>query len=119
MLGRKPAPQFCECPLGMPRPRVSYMATKAGRLCDALPRPYVTQAPTQGKPMRVWPVLILNRAGEWLLESVQHEWRKAILSTCRAMFGNSSDTQAPLWPCCSNLNGDFMSGPTWSVKKPV
>ena len=69
--------------------------------------------------MRAMPVLILNSAGEWLFESVQHEWRKAILSTCRAMCGNSSDTHAPHWPCCANLNGDFISGPTWSVKKPV
>ena len=39
-----------------------------------------------GKPMRVMPVLILNSAGEWLFESVQHEWRNAILSTCLAML---------------------------------
>ena len=37
--------------------------------------------------MRVMPVLILNRAGEWLFDSVQQEWMNAILSTCLAMFG--------------------------------
>ena len=43
----------------------------------------------------------------------------AISSTCSAMLGKISETQAPDWPCCANLNGDFISGPTWSVKKPV
>jgi hypothetical protein len=72
------------------------MATNAGRLRLELPRPYVTHEPTQGKPMRAMPVLILKRAGEWLFESVQHECRNAILSTCRAMCGKRSETHAPL-----------------------
>ena len=40
-------------------------------------------------------------------------------STCRAMFGKISETQVPDWPCLANLKGDFISGPTWSVKNPV
>src|SRR5579859_7563413 len=119
MLGRKPPPQFWAWPLGIPRPRVSYITTNAGRFCVSVPRPYVTHEPTQGKPIRVEPVLILNSAGEWLFESVWHERRKAILSTCLAISGKISETQAPHWPCCSNLNGDFITGPTCSVKKPV
>src|SRR5258707_258179 len=111
MPGRKPAPQLSECPLGMPRPSVSYMTTNAGRFWLSDPRPYVTHEPRHGKPMRVIPVLILNSAGEWLFESVQHEYTKPILSTCLAILGNNSDTQAPLWPCWANLNGDFISGP--------
>ena len=31
--------------------------------------------------MRVDPVLIMNSAGLWLLDSVWQEWMKAILST--------------------------------------
>ena len=41
------------------------------------------------------PVLILNRAGEWLFDSVQHEWMNAILSTCLAMCGKISETHVP------------------------
>jgi hypothetical protein len=41
----------------------------------------VTHAPTDGKPMRLMPVLSWNRAGEWLLVSVKHEWTNAMSST--------------------------------------
>src|SRR3954468_555437 len=99
MLGKKPAPQFCAYPLGSPRPSVSYMTTNAGRFWLSLPNPYVTQLPMHGKPMRVMPVLILSRAEEWWFESVQHEWRNAILSTCRAMCGKMSETYLPDCPC--------------------
>src|SRR5436853_6900284 len=105
MPGRKPAPQFWAGPFGTPRPSVAYIATNAGRFALGLPRPYVTHEPTHGKPIRVMPVLILNSAGEWLLESVQHEWMNAIRSTCFAMFGKMSAAQAPLWPWRANLNG--------------
>ncbi len=69
--------------------------------------------------MRVEPVLIMNSAGLWLLDSVWHEWMKAILSTCRAMCGNRSLTHVPLRPCWAHSNGDFIRGPTESAKKPV
>src|SRR3954453_20273628 len=119
MPGRKPAPQFEACPFGSPRPSVSYIATNAGRLSLTLPSPYVTHEPTHGKPMRDMPVLIWNSAGEWLFVSVKHEWMNAMSSTCFARFGKISETQAPDCPCLANLNGDFMIGPTWAVKKPV
>ena len=73
----------------------------------------------QGKPIRDMPVLIMNRAGEWLFDVDQHEWMKAILSTCWAMFGKISEPHLPHWPCCEKRNGDFITGPTWSVKNPV
>jgi hypothetical protein len=69
--------------------------------------------------MRVEPVLIMNSAGLWLFDSVWQEWMNAILSTCRAMCGKRSLTHVPLCPCCAQSNGDFISGPTASVKKPV
>src|SRR5262245_56621281 len=119
MPGRKPAPQFSAWPLGRPRPRVSYMVTKAGRFALSLPRPYVTHEPTQGKPMRGKPVLIWNRAGAWLFVSVQHEWTNPILSTCFTRFGKISGTHVPDWPCRFQANGDFISGPTSLTKKPV
>src|SRR5262245_11073531 len=100
----------------MPRPRVSYITQNAGRLCDSLPRPYVTHDPTHGKPMRLMPVFILKRAGEWLFESPHSEWMKAILSTCFAMCGNNSLTIFPHSPCFAHLNGDFMIGPTCPLK---
>lgn len=64
MLGKKPEPQFDAFPFGRPRPSVSYIVTNPGRLLFSLPRPYVTQEPMQGKPIRDMPVLIMNRAGE-------------------------------------------------------
>src|SRR5437763_1595795 len=70
MPGRKPAPQFWAWPLGRPRPSVSYIVTNAGRFWLSLPRPYVTQAPTQGKPIRLMPALIWNSAGEWVQVAV-------------------------------------------------
>src|ERR1700693_547052 len=119
MLGKKPEPQFEALPLGSPRPSVSYIVTKPGRLRFSLPKPYVTHEPTHGKPIRDMPVLIMNRAGEWLLELVQHEWMKAILSTCCATCGKISEPHLPQSPYCRKRNGDFITGPTWSVKKPV
>src|SRR5579884_673267 len=69
--------------------------------------------------MRLWPVLIWNRAGEWLLVSVKQECRKARSSTWRARLGKISGTHVPDRPCCFQAKGDFISGPTWSAKKPV
>src|SRR2546421_2103741 len=119
MPGRNPGLQFDAFPLGRPRPSVSYITTNPGRSWFSLPRPYVTHDPTQGKPIRLIPVLISNRAGEWLFVSVWHAWRKAIWSTWRDRFGKISETHAPDSPCRRNSNGDFINGPTCSVKKPV
>ena len=65
------------------------------------------------------PVFIMNRAGEWLFVSVKHEWMNAILSTCSPRFGKISETILPDSPCGVNWNGDFISAPTWFLKKPV
>ena len=40
-------------------------------------------------------------------------------STCFASPGKISDAHVPDSPCWANLNGDFINGPTWSVKNPV
>ena len=45
--------------------------------------------------MRGIPVFIMNRAGEWLFDSVKTECRNAILSTCRPRFGKISETILP------------------------
>ena len=62
--------------------------------------------------MRAMPVLIMNRAGEWLFDSVKTECRNAILSTCRPRLGKISETILPHPPRGVNRNGDFMSEPT-------
>ena len=69
--------------------------------------------------MRVTPVFIMKSAGEWLFESVKHEWMNAILSACWHRFGNRLLPHVPLCPCCAQSNGDFISGPTASWKNPV
>ena len=61
----------------------------------------------------------MKSAGLWLLDSVWQECRKAILSTCRDRCGNRSLAQVPLWPCWAQAKGDFIKGPTESVKNPV
>ena len=61
----------------------------------------------------------MNSAGEWLFDSVKTECRNAILSTCRPRFGKISETILPEPPRGVNRNGDFISAPTWSLKKPV
>ncbi len=73
----------------------------------------------QGKPIRGIPVFIMNSAGEWLFDSVKTECRNAILSTCRPRFGKISETILPDPPRGVNRNGDFISAPTWFLKKPV
>src|SRR5580692_4253568 len=112
MLGKKPEPQFEAFPLGRPRPSVSYIVTKPGRLLFSLPTPYVTHEPMQGKPILDMPVLIMNSAGEWLFDVVQHEWMKAILSTWRATFGKISEPHLPQSPYCRKRKGDLITGPT-------
>jgi len=79
----------------------------------------LTQDPKLGKPIRVWPLLIMKRAGEWLFEPGRPEWMNAIRSTCFPRWGKISDTSLPLCPRGANSNGDFSSAPTSFVKKPV
>ena len=98
--------------LGEAPARGSLITTNPGRFWLSLPRPYVTQEPTHGKPIRAMPVFIMKRAGEWLFDSVKTEWRNAILSTCRPRFGKISETILPHSPRGLNRNGDFINAPT-------
>ena len=43
----------------------------------------------------------------------------AMSSTCFATFGYFSQTHAPDWPYCLNLNGDFISGPGLPLKTSI
>ena len=95
------------------------MTTKPGRLSFSEPRPKRTQDPTEGKPARGMPVFMWRSAGEWLLDSAWHPYMKAMSSTRWERCGKSSDIHVPDSPCCVNLKGDFMSGPTSAGKKPV
>ncbi len=97
--GRKPAVQLLALPLGNPRSFGSLITINAGRSALAEPRPYVIHEPTLGFPMRVTPVFIMKRAGEWLLESVCIEWMNAIRSMCLDRCGKRLDAHPPLWPC--------------------
>ena len=53
----------------------------------------------------------MNRAGEWLFDSVKTEWINAILSTCRPSSGKISETILPDSPRGVNRNGDFIKRP--------
>ena len=49
-------------------------------------------------------------AGSWLIASVYIDRTMAKSSTIFAMFGSNSDTHAPVFPCCANLNFDGAIG---------
>ena len=67
--------------------------------------------------MRVTPVLIMNRAGLWLFDfGVARVDEGHLVDVLREVRENL-ETHVPHWPCCVNLNGDFMSGPTCVVEK--
>ena len=43
-------------------------------------------------------------AGAWLKASVAIDLTMAMSSTTVAVYGSSSDSSAPLWPCLANWN---------------
>ncbi len=49
-------------------------------------------------------------AGSWLIASVQTVRMNATSSTILDVYGISSLTQAPDWPCCANLYFDGAMG---------
>jgi len=98
--GRKPLLQITapRPPPAAPTPVGS--TTKAGRSGLAEPRPYCTQEPSAGRPGTRPAVCSFSDAMTWVLPSVLLPFRKAMSSTCLAILGSRSDTQAPLSPCC-------------------
>src|SRR5437016_5156208 len=91
--GRKPLDQFLIPPTGS---RSSSITTKEGRSRFADPRPYCTHEPSEGRPARMEPVFIWQTEPTWLRPSAQQERRIARSSTCLAISGYQSETQAPL-----------------------
>src|SRR6185295_13231213 len=100
--GRNPAPQLEDPPL-VPLPPV-LNTTKEGRSEDSLPKPYVAQAPTLGRPNICAPVFMKICAGAWLNASVTIDFTTAMSSATVARCGRSSDNSVPLWPWRENLN---------------
>src|SRR5262245_63461752 len=50
-------------------------------------------------------------AGACAGDSAQHDFRKQMSSTWRAVWGRMLETHAPDCPYCLNVNGDFIKGP--------
>src|ERR687895_2828897 len=94
----KPAPQL-RGPL-MGEVFESVRTQKAGRFWFSVPSPYVTHAPSDGRPARTEPVFIWHTPPEWLMPSATQERTTAMSSTTPAVCGSQSDTQSPLCPCC-------------------
>src|SRR5260370_32909507 len=54
----------------------------------------------EGRPARMDPEFIWQTEPTWFRPSAQQERMMDISSTCSAMLGYQSETQAPLWPYC-------------------
>src|SRR3954464_8379696 len=89
---------------------VSVSTTKAGRFWFSVPSPYVTHAPSDGRPARTEPVFIWHTPPEWLIPSATHERMTAMSSAHRAAGGSQSDTHIPLLPCCFQVRLHASSG---------
>src|SRR5436305_14075389 len=105
----KPAPQLRGPLIGVAA--VSVRTTKAGRFWFSVPSPYVTHAPSDGRPARTEPVFIWQTPPEWLIPSATHDRMTAMSSTTLVRWGSQSETHVPLCPYCLNVrlqasNGD-------------
>src|SRR6185295_13676771 len=80
----------------------------------SVPRPYVTQDPSEGRPARGVPVFIWQTPPEWLMPSVMQERMTARSSAHWATWGYQSDTQRPPLPCRAHLRLDASSGDPYS-----
>ncbi len=59
-----------------------------------------------GRPAITDPVCAKIFAGAWLKFSVRMVLTMAMSSAITAVFGSSSEIQAPLWPCRENFQGE-------------
>jgi hypothetical protein len=73
----------------------------------------VTHEPTQGKPIRVMPVLIMNRAGRVVVRLGEAGVDERHVVDVLRQVREDLETHVPHWPWRANSNGDFISGPTW------
>ena len=64
----------------------------------------------QGRPGICRPVWMKVMAGSWLMASVCMERMMAMSSTILAVWGSSSEIQAPLRPCCLNSKTEGAMG---------
>src|SRR3954447_11161286 len=83
--------------------------TNVGRLLFALPSPYVTHDPIDGRPARIDPVFIWHTDPTWFSPSALHERNSVMSSTCLAISVYQSDTHIPLCPYCFHVRVDGIS----------
>src|SRR5688500_10037904 len=108
----KPAPQL-RGPL-MGEVFESVRTQKAGRFWFSVPRPYVTHAPSDGRPARTEPVFIWHTPPEWLMPSETHERMTAMSSAISAWCGIQSLIHRPLLPCCFQVRWSGNIGALYS-----
>ncbi len=53
-----------------------------------------------GRPNWPEPVFMKSLAGAWLKREALQDFARVMSSTMPAVWGNRSDTQVPLLPCC-------------------
>ena len=87
--GRKPELQFTDPAGGSRLPE--YNTTYAGKSGLALPRAYVTQAPSEGRPGLRSPVFILSTEISCVAPMVVLALINASLSACCDKFGSRSE----------------------------
>ena len=103
MLGKKPLDQSCEpAPPAGPESNTTY----AGRFSFSLPKPYVVQAPREGRPPRPKPLCMNIWAGAWLISSVCRLRTTHNSSATPPRQGRCSTTSSPTLPCLENRNGE-------------
>src|ERR1019366_787093 len=104
----KPVPQL-RCPL-LTEAALSCITMNAGRFSLTVPRPYVTHAPSEGRPPTMEPVFIWLTPLEWFRPLAQQERMTARSSAQVAMFGSQSETESPLSPCLAQRRRDARIG---------
>src|SRR4029077_156843 len=97
-------------------PPAELRTTKPGRSWDSLPRPYVTHEPMLGRPNWVDPVFMRICPGAWLNACVVIDFTIAMSSTTSARCGNASESSAPDFPYCENLNLEAKSSASGLIK---
>src|SRR3712207_934959 len=77
---------------------VSVSTQNAGRFWFSVPSPYVTHAPSDGRPASTEPVFIWHTPPEWLMPSCTHERMTAMSSAMPCMCGTQSLIHSPPLP---------------------
>ena len=98
------------------------MTTNAGRLSDALPRPYESHAPSDARPGSADPVLASQMAGVWLNTSwcILRITHRSSAHFCKR--GSESQISMPLRPqrvkvCRLPMSFCFFTSVNWSFNR--